>query len=205
VRINLAQIWARIYQEPRIKELIKSFHDEAIEWCHGRSWLVRLPVLIWFIYILINHLINPEYRSILGAFNYWVHEAGHLLLLPFVSGPFGLFLEAMAGTFLECLMPVVFMLAFYLKSDFFGISFCFGWLSTSLFYASWYISTAQITDNLLHDWHLILGTMGLLQYNRVLASIVKAGAVVMMLIGIISGLWLLWQMFKSREERSEAI
>lgn len=183
-----------------MKEFFISLHEDMVEWCKGRSWVIRLPVLIWFIYILINHLINPEYRSIMGWFNYWIHEAGHLVFLPF-----GEFLEAASGTLLECLIPIIFMIAFYRQKDFFGISFCFGWLATCFFYASWYMAEAQQTDDWRHDWFNMLSTMGILQYNRTMAFFVKIFGVVLMLISILSGFWLLWQMFRSRESTRDDI
>ncbi len=138
--------------------------------------------------------------SILGHFNYWVHEAGHLIFLPFANALHWHFLEAAAGTLLECLMPVIFMGAFLLKSDFFGIAFCFGWLSTCFFYASWYIGDAQLTNIVNHDWHYMLSVTGMLFYNRKIAFFVNCIGVVLMLTAIISGLWLLWQMFHLKKK-----
>ncbi|MDD5258342.1 MAG: hypothetical protein PHD29_00020 [bacterium] len=168
-----------------LEELIKT----AKEWCRGKNWIIRVPVVIWLAYIFVNYLRRPDYLSTLGAFNYWVHEAGHLLALPF-----GQFLEAISGTLLECLIPVIFLIAFLKQGEFFGASFCFGWLSTCFFYASWYISTAQRTDNWNHDWYNILSCMGILMYNHQIAFLVKLAAVILMLFSIASGIWLLWQM-----------
>lgn len=168
--------------------------DLVKEWCKGKNWMVRLPVTIWLIYMLIRYLANPNYMSILGYFNYWTHEAGHLLFLPF-----GGFIEAMSGTMLEWLIPIVFLVAFLFQGEFFGASFCLGWEATCLFYASWYISGAQRTDEWTHDWFNMLSTLGLLQYNHEIAILVKVIAATLMLLSIVSGGWLLWWMFKQPE------
>jgi hypothetical protein len=172
---------------------MNDFMETVKEWCKGKSWIIRIPVVIWLAYMFINYLRRPDYLSILGAFNYWIHEAGHLLALPF-----GQMLEAISGTMLEMLMPIVFLVVFLKQGEFFGASFCCGWLSTCFFYASWYISMAQRTDDWTHDWYNILSTLGILMYNRQIAFLAKSVAVLLMLFSIISGAWLLWQMSRTK-------
>ena len=52
---------------------------EAGEWARGRSGWARLPLLLWFGYILRNHLRDPDYESIFGGLNLAIHEAGHIV------------------------------------------------------------------------------------------------------------------------------
>lgn len=178
---------------------MSEFIETIKEWCQGKNWIIRAPLVIYLVYIFIKYLQVPNYFSILEGVNYLVHEAGHLIALPF-----GRVLEVINGTLLECLVPVIFLVAFLKQGEFFGASFCFGWLSTAFFYASWYISTAQQTDNWNHDWFQMLSTMGILMYNHQIAFLVKSAAVILMLFSIISGIWLLWQMSKLKSNKFDA-
>ena len=42
----------------RMVDIFKALHDNIVKWCRGRMWYVRLPILIWFAYILVNHLAD---------------------------------------------------------------------------------------------------------------------------------------------------
>ncbi|MFH0791051.1 MAG: hypothetical protein V2A64_05405 [Candidatus Omnitrophota bacterium] len=183
-----------------------SFRLEAKEWCRGRLWQARLPVLLWFVYVLVRHLKDPLYAGILKGLDLGIHELGHL-----VFAPFGSFLRTAGGTILQCLAPVIAMVNFYRLRDFFAITLCFGWLAVNLFDVAVYMADARAMELPLvgpfagnaeyvrHDWNYLLGEMGLLQYDVTLAFWVRMAAVFIMLFCFISGAWFLWQMFKLRE------
>ena len=92
---------------------LTSLRDDAIEWCQGKNWLVRLPLLLFFVYVLIRHLSDPLYASILGPLNLGIHELGHL-----VFGFMGQFLGVAGGTLLQLIIPVFAVYNFYRQSDF---------------------------------------------------------------------------------------
>jgi len=180
------------------KEFIDSFINEAIEWCRGKGWHWRLPFLIWFAYVLIRHLINPMYNSILAPLNLGIHELGHLIF-----SLFGKFIGIAGGTILQCLTPLFGAINFYRQQDFFAIALCFGWLSTNLFDVARYVADARLmslplvapfgSEDVVHDWNYLLSRMGLLQFDTALAFIIKCVATLSMLACLVFGACLIWQ------------
>jgi hypothetical protein len=182
------------------KQCISQFISEADQWCEEKNWLIRLPALIWFVYVFIKHLISTQYSSILGPLNLGIHELGHLLF-SFLSQT----MQIAGGTLLQILVPVLAMFNFYRQKDFFAIALCFGWLSTNFFGIAVYIADARRLelplvapfgggDNTVHDWEFLLSKMHVIQFDIFIASIVRIFAVVAMMICILSCLWLLWRM-----------
>ena len=109
-----------------IKEFMVAVKEDAVDWCKGRNWIWRLPFLIWFSYVLIRHLGDPMYNSILGGLNLGIHEFGHL-----VTGPLGTFICVSGGTIFQILIPLLSVYNFLRQRDYFSASLCFGWLSTN--------------------------------------------------------------------------
>lgn len=187
----------------RLKNFLLFMRDEAVVWCQGRNWLVRLPLLIWFTYVFFKHWNNPTYGSILAPANLGIHELGHFLL-----SPLGTFMGILGGTILQLLVPVIIMINFYHQGDFFAIALCFGWLSTNFFNVATYVADARLMslplvspfgiENVIHDWNYILGKMGLLQYDTAIAFLFRYSAAISMLICLTAGSWLLWQMKRGR-------
>lgn len=180
--------------------LIDKLRNEALDWCRGRNWFIRLLLLLWFLYVLIKSLTNPEYRSVLGALNLGIHELGHLIF-----SFFGNFLQILGGTLLECVAPILGMVNFYRQKDFFAISLCFGWLSTALFDVATYIADARTMalplvtpfgsdSGVYHDWNYLLSKLGILQYDSFFAFILRLLAAISMFVCLIAGSWLLLHM-----------
>lgn len=195
-----------------IGELVRVLKFEVTQWCRGRSGLVRLPLLAGFLYIFIRHLINPEYSSILGGLNLGIHELGHYLFMFFPD-----FMQILGGTFWETAAPLIGMWNFYRQEDYFAITLCFGWLSTALFDIARYAGDARAMviplvapfggseEGTHHDWNYMLGQMGILEYDHIVAGIFRVGAVVAMLVCLITGGWLVWCMMVSGGEKKEGV
>jgi hypothetical protein len=184
-------------------ELLTSLRADAIEWCRGKNWLVRLPLLLFFVYALIRHLSDPLYTSILSPLNLGIHELGHL-----VFGFMGQFLGVAGGTLLQLAIPVFAVYNFYRQRDFFAIALSFGWLSTNFFSVATYAADARRlelplvtpfgTENVVHDWEYLLSTMNILVYDSLLGSVFRVLAVISMMICFALGAWILWQMSRSK-------
>jgi hypothetical protein len=184
-------------------EFLIALKDEAIDWCKGKNWIARLPFLLWFAYVLVRHLLDPMYSSILGPLNLGIHELGHVIF-----GFMGQFLGIAGGTIFQLFVPIFAVWNFYRQNDFFSIALSFGWLSTSLFSVATYASDARAlelplvslfgSDNVVHDWEYLLSTMNILQYDTVVGGIFRILAVISMLICFTAGAWLLWQMILSK-------
>ncbi|MFA5361899.1 MAG: hypothetical protein WC335_01460 [Candidatus Omnitrophota bacterium] len=186
--------------------MLRSLVFDISDWCRGKNWLWRLPVLIFFSYVFIRHVLDPEYTSIFGALNLGVHELGHL-----VFAFFGDFLCAAGGTIAQLLIPVIGAVNFYRQKDYFGISFAFGWLSTSFFESARYIGDARAmdlplvtffwADDAQHDWNYLLSRMGILQLDTGIAFAVKILAVISMCMCFFLGITIIALMIKSKDSR----
>lgn len=183
--------------------MINDLPASAREWCKGRSWIIRLPLLLFFAYILIRYLGNASYRSIFDAANYGTHEFGHILF-----SLFGQLFSIAGGSIFECLAPIIVMIGFLRQGDFFAVSFSFGWLSAALFDVARYAADARSMqlelvapwgfgdENIIHDWNYLLSHFNMLQYDSTLALALRCAAVLSMLVCIIGGSWLLFQMMR---------
>jgi len=181
--------------------MMKNLVLEAREWCGGRSWLIRLPVLLFFIYIFIRYLGDASYRSAFDGINYGVHEFGHVLF-----SIFGQTVGIAGGSLSETLSPVVVMAGFLRQGDFFAVSFALGWFSTALFHVAVYVADARSlelelvapwafdSDSIIHDWNYLLSKFNMLQYDNTLAFALRCVAVLAMLACLVTGSWLLFQM-----------
>jgi hypothetical protein len=177
--------------------------DSARSWCKGRNWVVRLPILVGFLYLFIKYLKEPMYFSMLDWLNLGIHELGHVMLMPF-----GQFVSIMGGTLFQIAAPIFSVFNFYCQDDYFAIALSFGWLSTSLFNSARYIADARAlelplaslfgSENTIHDWNYMLFRMHLLQHDILISNIVRFIASVSMLICLITGIWLLYVMVRNK-------
>ncbi|MDQ7778245.1 MAG: hypothetical protein RDV41_00855 [Planctomycetota bacterium] len=184
----------------RVKEALGLLREEIDRWCRGRLWLVRLPLLAWFAYILVRSLADSEYTSLFSSLNLGIHELGH-----FVFELLGEFIGMAGGTVAQCLAPIISVAMFYRQRDFFAIAVCFGWLSTNLFDVAIYASDARAQSLQLlspfgrpvqHDWHYLLGKLGLLSADTTIGFLLRAAATLSMLVCLVGGTWVLWLMFR---------
>ena len=118
--------------------MIRLFIEEAIEWCRGRNWIVRAPLLAYLVYVLVRHVSDPLYSSILGGLNLGIHELGHM-----VFSFLGQTMMIAGGTIMQLAIPVFAVFNFYRQRDYFAIAVSFGWLSTNFFNIATYIADAR--------------------------------------------------------------
>jgi hypothetical protein len=186
--------------------LIRGFLPGARAWTSGRMRIIRLPVLVFLVYVLVRHLADPSFQSILKPINLGIHELGH-----YVFRPFGDLLTAAGGSILQCLAPVIGAVIFLRQRDYFAIAFAFGWLATNLYDVAEYVGDARARVLPLvtpgggvaqHDWHYLLGRMGILKWDGALETILRILATIVLLAAIIFGGWLLWRMSPRRAPRT---
>ncbi len=171
-------------------------------WAQGRNGWVRLPVLLWFAWILRGHLTDPDYQSLFGGLDLAIHEAGHL-----VFGYLGEFLGVAGGTIVQLAAPLVSAALFRRQRDWFGIAVAGCWLSVNLFDVARYAGDARAqqlplvsptSGDPIHDWGYMLGRLGMLHDDVVIARGIRGLAIVTMLAGLAAGAWLVWRMIRSR-------
>ena len=157
--------------------------ERAKAWCgEDRNYWVRLPLLVYGVYILVKILSNDNTRSPLGQICFGIHELGHI-----VTMPFGQWIGVAGGSLAQVLAPLFGIWQFLRQEDFFGAAFCLSWLAESLLDLSFYIGDARAMDlplaNLfagdpIHDWNYLLGSMHLLNWDVRLAGLTRFSAFV---------------------------
>ncbi len=182
--------------------------ETAAAWAEGRNGWVRLPLLLWFVWILRGHLIDPEYQSLFGGLDLAIHEAGHL-----VFGFLGEFMGVAGGTILQLAAPLITAEIFRRQRDWFAIAVAGCWLSVNLFDVARYAGDARaqelplvspITGDPIHDWNFMLGSLGLLKHDTAIAGGIRALAILTMLAGLAAGGWLVWRMLRPRKPAESA-
>lgn len=179
--------------------MLDELRQEATGWCQGRNWLVRVPLLAACIYIIVRHMCDQDYSSILAPLNLGIHELGHMVFAVLGQWP-----GVAGGTLLQLAVPVIGFFNFYAQRDFFAISLMFGWLSVNFFEVARYAGDARSMllplvsvggqETVIHDWNYMLGGLGVLPWDTSIAGVIRVCAVLLAVCGIITGSWLLWQM-----------
>lgn len=174
--------------------------DDARDWCRGRWWIPRAPVLLFFLYVWVRHASDPMYQSVFKGLNLGIHELGH-----YVFG-FGDILGALGGSLLQCLAPMIAIAMFARQRDYFAISFAFGWLAANYFELATYVGDA-VTRSLplvtpgggepIHDWNYILGNYGWLRHTEALAGLHAFAGHACMTICLLTGVWIVGTMIRS--------
>ena len=176
---------------------------EIRDWCRGLLWYVRLPVWLYLLYAGVRQFREPvDYYSLFAAINLCIHEGGHLLFRPF-----GDFMHIAGGTILQLSAPVISMYILLQQRDYFGISFCLGWLSTNLIGVGVYMADARDMElplvsaegggdnsNIIHDWNYLFGRLGLLNDDKIIGFLTRGLGSGVMALALISGVWLMWEM-----------
>ncbi len=137
--------------------------------------------------------------SFMHVINLPFHEAGHI-----VFAPLGRFLQVLGGTIGQLLIPCLCLGTFLFKTrDPFGAAVCLWWLGENFLDIAPYINDARDLDLILlggvtgeevegyHDWQYILGSLGWLQYDHLIAKWAHGLGLLMMVLSLLWGLWIL--------------
>ncbi|MBE7464054.1 MAG: hypothetical protein HS116_11285 [Planctomycetes bacterium] len=176
-------------------------HADALDWCRGRSWLVRAPLLAYCVYIGLRMLWDPQYWTLLHSLNLPIHEAGH----PLFSW-FGPFLCAAGGTILQFAAPLGSMIMFFRQRDYFAICFCFAWLATNCYHTGVYMADA--TELVLplvtigggdaqHDWLFLFGKLRVLRQAKLIGWLTCQAGLLCMLACWTGSVYLFWRMHQA--------
>lgn len=198
-------------KRPLPLEVWHVLREDANGWCRGKLWEVRLPVLLFFVYILARSLLEEEYTNFFfGGINLAFHEMGHALFRFF-----GEFMMIAGGTILQCLVPLIAAFAFWRSQrDYFGVAFSLGWFGTNAFGCAIYASDARGQRNLPlvspwgqsfgrdgnGDWTRMLSKLNMLEWDTTIAFCFNLAGVLAFLLALALGGWLLWRMHASRSE-----
>jgi hypothetical protein len=180
------------------------WYAEMREDCRGRLWFLRLPVWLYLAYVGWNQFRDPDnYYSLFAAINLGIHEGGHLLFRPF-----GEFLHIAGGTITQLATPIISLGVLYKQRDYFGLTFCLGWLSTNLIGVGVYMADARaqalplVTAEsggssdvaITHDWNYLFGQFGLLDHDETIGFVTRGLGSIFMILALFSGAWVMFEM-----------
>jgi hypothetical protein len=187
--------------------LLEKITADAVAWCRGRSWKIRVPVWLLLATFGVVQAINPQAWTPFVGINLPLHEGGHLLfrLLGWE------FLHVAGGTLLQLAAPIGAAVVFFRQRDYFAIAFCIGWLSTGLMGTGVYMADAQVQQlplvtaeggggDITHDWEFLFSHLGLLRACEAIGWLTRQTANLTMLAGLGLGGWLMARMVLAPKE-----
>jgi hypothetical protein len=183
---------------------------EVKDWCRGKNWAIRLPVWLYLLYVGVRQFQQPvDFGNLFTAINLCIHEGGHILLRPFGNEV----LHAAGGTLAQLAAPIASMAILWKDRDYFGLTFCLGWLSTNLIEVGVYMADARAQELPLvsaeggdgvtqHDWNFLFGKFGLLPQDEAIGLATRELGTAVMIVALLTGAWLLLEMAFLRGEPS---
>lgn len=119
--------------------------------------------------------------------DWFIHESGHIL-----TSWTGQFLYVLSGSVFQLLIPLLLVIYFYTRRDYYGSSIVMLWLGQSLFNLSVYIKDADVMIlNLtgdIHDWNYLLSSTGMLDQASLLGTCVNSAGMAFIVIGFLIGI-----------------
>jgi hypothetical protein len=146
--------------------------------------IIILPIAAFWI-------LNRGEFGLLDNIDLVIHEAGH-----FFFSLFGKFIYTLGGTLMQIILPSIIAVFFFRNNYRTGVQFGLLWLGQNFINISIYAADARAQklpllggNKVYHDWHYLLGEIGLLQYDHIVgytflgvAAIIFAVAVLMPLL-----------------------
>lgn len=132
--------------------------------------------LLWLLYRLFTK--NPFWFT--HNLHLPIHEAGHMIFMPF-----GEFMHFLGGSAFQVLFPAVFTGSFFLRRDYFAAAITLLWIGDSLIDVSFYVGDAYRQEMPLlggeHDWAVLLGMLDMTHHADLLGGLTWwAGALTML-------------------------
>jgi hypothetical protein len=148
-----------------------------------KRWLPSVLLLPICIYIVLNR----HSYMIIDHFNLLIHEGGHGIFYFFPR-----FIYIAGGTLMQIFIPSLIVWYFLRNHYQFGFQLGLLWLGQNFVNISNYAADAQTRvlpllggKNVIHDWHYMLRTIGILQYDYIVGNIFFVIAVIIFIIVIL--------------------
>jgi hypothetical protein len=169
--------------------------------------IMSIILAIWG-FMFIFSPIDGDYasKSFMHLVNLPFHEAGHVIF-----SVLGDFVRVLGGTLSQILIPIVCVVAFVRKDDLFGAACALWWTGQSFIDCATYIYDARAGELMLlggvtgqespefHDWHNILGRLGLLSWDHSFAYASKSVGTVLIIFSV--GWFLRYLLYQYRNIR----
>jgi hypothetical protein len=140
--------------------------------------------------------LSPGTYRFLDYVNLVFHEAGHVFF-----GFFGDFIGILGGSLMQVLIPAIVVGHFVWQGHMYSAAIALFWVGQSLFNVSVYVRDARARvlpllgdDISAHDWHNILGRLGLLRWDQGIGNLVYMLGLALVMAAVVGALYF------SREE-----
>jgi len=154
-----------------------SGRDEFKRWIPS---IIILPIAAYWV-------INRGEFGLLDSIDLVIHEAGHFFFMLF-----GKFLYTLGGTLMQIILPLIIAGYFFRNNYRTGVQFGLLWLGQNFINISVYAADAQARKlpllggkKVYHDWHYILGEVGILEYDYIVGYTFMGIAVIVFIAAAI--------------------
>ena len=173
---------------------------------YARAFMLVM-FLIWGIRLARMNYRNGEIgSSFMHNILLPIHEAGHVLFMPF-----GEFMTILGGSLFQLLLPLIVAgTILWQNRDPFGAAIGVWWCGVSLMDLAPYIYDAKQPQLILlgghtgedgaHDWIYLLGVFHRIEQSQVYGAVAHKLGMLMMLAGIATAAFVLWRMWKVRND-----
>jgi len=125
-------------------------------------------------------------HNLFTSANLIVHESGHGVCY-LLSCP--QFITSLNGTLFQLALPIIVIFYYRKRFNTLGVGLGFMWLAQNLIYVAWYMSYAQTPNKYpfflggaaTHDFWYMFSQLGVLEYDWLIAGLVRVIAVLMLL------------------------
>jgi hypothetical protein len=162
-----------------------------------------ITLAIWILAAIafwISAIADDKRFLLLDYVNLPFHEFGHLFF-----GILGKNIGIWGGTIMQLAIPLGIFLSFWSRKETLGVAFSSFWFGENMLNISVYVADARKMELPLvgggeHDWNIILSRLNMLQYDTLIAGIVRSVGWLIMLSSIV---WLIIIGIKTRTQESE--
>ena len=141
-------------------------------------------VFVLFLLYITTRVLSGSEPYYLSSVNLIFHESGH-----FIFAIFGETLQFLGGTFGQLLVPLIFVVYFFIHRNFYAMLVLLWWFGENMIGISIYIKDAHTQDLPLiggiHDWMFLLSKWGIMGYDQEIGGAVFFLGVFIMSISLI--------------------
>jgi len=155
----------------------------STDWDVFKRWIPSIIILPLAAYWVIN---RGEF-GLLDNIDLVIHEAGHFFFMLF-----GKFIYTLGGTLMQIILPSIIAGYFSRNNYRTGVQFGLLWLGQNIINISIYAADARARKlpllggkKVYHDWHYLLGEVGILEYDYIVGYTFLGIAVIIFIIAIL--------------------
>jgi len=140
------------------------------KWDDLKRWIPSIIITP----IAIYWCMNRGNYGLMDNIDLVIHEAGHVFF-----SLFGKFIYTLGGTLMQVIIPSIITVFFFRNSYRTGVQFALLWLGQNFINISVYAADARSQklpllggNKVYHDWHYMLNSIGMLNFDQILGYII---------------------------------